>query len=308
MVVNNDSLLKEVEQEFPKVQMAMENEVIMSAFSKDFSFRFCWSSNALEGNTLSLDETVSLIEYDEVRSGHTYTEYQEAKNLYHAITKNLIPFQSKEMDEDWIKENSGIILGTNGDYRQNNVFVGSLAEAQYYAPDFGFIPDLVKDYMKGIHIQEADFSKLIEKIAKSHFSFERIHPFPDGNGRVGRMILNQQLINNGFLPVAFRVTGKYRQSFRIYNRNGDMSLLIHELCKAELNSIQRICDLEKKFHQEFVLDPFKKKEKLEKTKEDSSQKRKCTLSIDAQIQDAVKKCEGMNKDKELLTKKHKLEI
>lgn len=68
----------------------------MKPFIKDFAYRFCWSSNALEGNTLSLDETICLIDYDEVRSGHTYTEYQEAKNLYKAIKRKC--FHCKKRD------------------------------------------------------------------------------------------------------------------------------------------------------------------------------------------------------------------
>lgn len=79
---------------------------------KDFSLRFCWSSNAIEGNTLNLEETISVIEYDEVRSGHTYTEYQEAKNLYHAIQELLIPFEKKSLTEEWIKKANGLIRGT----------------------------------------------------------------------------------------------------------------------------------------------------------------------------------------------------
>ena len=61
------------------------------SFLDDFEKRFCWSNNALEGNTLSLIETVNLLDYDEVQSGHTYSEYQEAKNVYAAIKKYADP-------------------------------------------------------------------------------------------------------------------------------------------------------------------------------------------------------------------------
>ena len=95
----------------------------------------------------------------------------------------------------------------------------------------------------------------MEKVAKSHFDFERIHPFKDGNGRVGRMILNQQLINHGLLPVAIGPKSDYRRSFVQYDKNGDMSKLIHEICKEELASIQRIQALVRQEEQPFQLNP-----------------------------------------------------
>lgn len=79
----------------------------MKPFIKDFAYRFCWSSNALEGNTLSLDETICLIDYDEVRSGHTYTEYQEAKNLYKAIKKEMLPLQKERLQKLGSKKQMG---------------------------------------------------------------------------------------------------------------------------------------------------------------------------------------------------------
>ena len=79
MVYFINAVAEEIEKKLELVKGVRDKSVIMDPFIKDFSYRFCWSSNALEGNTLSLDETISLIDYDEVRSGHTYTEYQEAK-------------------------------------------------------------------------------------------------------------------------------------------------------------------------------------------------------------------------------------
>ena len=53
--------------------------------------------------------------------------------------------------------------------------------------------------MKSANFEGTSVKESLEKIALTHIQFERIHPFKDGNGRVGRMILNQQLINNGLL-------------------------------------------------------------------------------------------------------------
>ena len=164
-LVNNEPLFREIEVGLGRIQKEKESDIILSPFTKDFSLRFCWSSNAMEGNTLSLEEIISLIEYDEVRAGHTYTEYHEAKNLYQAIQELLIPFHKETVTEKWIKK---------------------------------------------------------------------------GNGRIGRMLMNQELINQNLLPIAMNPAGKYRQAFQRYEKNGDLSLMIHQICRAEIEAIQRM--------------------------------------------------------------------
>ena len=64
------------------IQDLIQNPVIKAPFWEDFEIRFCWSSNVIEGNTLSLDETIDFLLYDEVQSRHTYQEYTEAKNCW----------------------------------------------------------------------------------------------------------------------------------------------------------------------------------------------------------------------------------
>lgn len=273
MIVDNKKILNEVETAFSGIMNWMSDIALMEMFYRDFALRFCWSSNAIEGNTLSLDETVALIEYDEVRAGKPYSHYQEAKNLYRAISGLMIPFRHQPITNTWIKESNGIIMGTVGDYRTGPVYVGSLVEVVYVPPAAERVPDLMEKYLQTVNFEAADIPEIIEKVAKDHLDFERIHPFQDGNGRVGRMILNQQLINNGLLPVTIGSKGDYRRSFMQYDQKGDMSKLIHELCKEELASIQRVQELVRKAEQSLQLNPTldqqiveaQKKQEVDKT-------------------------------------------
>lgn len=276
MVVDNKKILSEVESSFAGVKDWISDAALMEMFSRDFSFRFCWSSNAIEGNTLSLDETVALIEYDEVKAGKPYSHYQEAKNLYRAIAESMLPFHSQLITEAWIKGNNGIIMGNPGEYRSGPVYVGSVVEVVYTPPAAELVPGLMENYLRTVNFTASGLQDVFEKVAKNHLDFERIHPFQDGNGRVGRMILNQQLINHGLLPVAIGPKGDYRRSFVQYDKKGDMSKLIHELCKAELASIQRIQELGRKAEQPFQLNP----------------------SLDQQISEAQKKTEFENATKQ----------
>lgn len=244
-IIDNTKLFESIEEKIKGLNSCLNEQLVREPFTKDFALRFCWSSNAIEGNTLSLEETVSLIVYDEVHSGHTYSEYQEAKGLYSAISKLMVPFQKREITEEWVKEANSLVMGWEGEYRTDNVYIGNLVEAVYYPPSWDLVPALMKDYMKKVNFKENSIQKAIEEIATQHIKFERIHPFHNGNGRVGRMILNQQLINNDLLPICIKPTGKYRQAFRSYEKNNDISLLVHVLGKAEEESADLVLGLKR---------------------------------------------------------------
>lgn len=249
-IIDNSELFLQIEKGLESIRQEREMPLIKEPFTKDFSLRFCWSSNAIEGNTLDLEETVSVIEYDEVRSGHTYTEYQDTKNLYRAINKFMIPFQKKKITEEWLKNANGIIRGIPSEYRTNPVYIGTLIEAVFYPPNSDEVPQLMDKLIQEMQSKKGVVKEVMEQIAQQHITFERIHPFQDGNGRVGRMILNQQLINNDLLPLIIEPKGKYRQAFRQFDKNKDVSLMTHVLCKGELESIQNIQYLIKKRNQQ----------------------------------------------------------
>jgi len=89
MGINNSDLFNSIEEILPGIMENLRDGCIYDGFCDIMGKRICWSSNNLEGNTLSLEETVELIDFDAVRSGHTYTEYREAMNLFGAIQEFL---------------------------------------------------------------------------------------------------------------------------------------------------------------------------------------------------------------------------
>ena len=240
---NNENRILQIEREKEEIFQYMENPLISQPFTEDFARRFSWSTNAIEGNTLSLEETIAVIDYDEVKSNHTYSEYTDAKNAYYAIRKMLIPFAKKIIDEEWIKQANGYIRHMKGEYRNTTVYIGNLSEAVYYPPDPQDVPTLMNNWIREANIEAVTVKGVFEKIAASHVRFERIHPFSDGNGRTGRMIVNQQLINTGFLPVSIPPTGKYREAFRRYDKGKDLSEMVYVLLKSELESFARVRSL-----------------------------------------------------------------
>ena len=85
-------------------------------------------------------------------------------------------------------------------------------------PDYKKVPELMEEISSEWNDLEGTLKEVLEKITELHFRFERIHPFEDGNGRTGRMILNRQLINIGLLPIALDKISKYRCCFKVYER------------------------------------------------------------------------------------------
>ena len=85
---DNENRILQMEAEKQEIFQYMEDPLIRQPFTEDFVRRFSWSTNAIEGNTLSLEETIALIDYDEVRSNHTYAEYTDAKKCLPCDSEN----------------------------------------------------------------------------------------------------------------------------------------------------------------------------------------------------------------------------
>ena len=170
-------------------------------------------------------------------------EYECNRREYPVAGRNDCgnPFAKTVIDEAWIKKANGYIRHMQGEYRETSVYIGNLSEAVYYPPDPSDVPVLMKNWIREADIEAETVEETFEKIAASHVRFERIHPFSDGNGRTGRMIVNQQLINSGFLPVSIPPAGKYREAFafRRYDKRDDLSEMIYVLLKSELDSFER---------------------------------------------------------------------
>lgn len=112
---DNENWILQIEAEKEEIFQHLENPLISQPFTEDFARRFSWSTNAIEGNTLSLEETIAVIDYDEVRSNHTYAEYTDAKNAYYAIQKMLLPFVKKPL----MKSGSGRRMAISDICREN---------------------------------------------------------------------------------------------------------------------------------------------------------------------------------------------
>ena len=101
-----------------------------------------------------MEETIQVIEYDEVRSGHTFTEYQEAKTMYAALSQKMTFKGNTKIDLQWIKDTNYLIMQKDGEFRKEDVYIGTPVEVVYYPPKYQKVPELMKRYTEDLPIPE----------------------------------------------------------------------------------------------------------------------------------------------------------
>ena len=212
---------------------------------EDFMVEFTYNSNAIEGNTLTLKETAMALEGMTIDQ-KPLKDHMEAIGHRDAFLFVLDIAEKKiHISESIIKQIHSLVLidrpEDKGTYRRIPVrIMGAYTEpVQPYLIEPKITSLLADDAIR----QES--MNPIERIARFHLEFEGIHPFIDGNGRTGRLILNLDLIRNGYPPinVKFADRKKYYDAFDEYYRNGNadkMTELIAGYVNERLDYYMRV--------------------------------------------------------------------
>jgi len=178
-----------------------------------------YNSNAIENSTLTLKETEKILLEMEVSRNVSLREVFEARNL-----AKIMEFVQKRDSRNDLSEDLILLLHEMLLTNINDEFAGRFRQAGEYVRVGTHIappPEFVKQYMNDLLIdyhsnQETYF---VDKIAAFHLEFENIHPFCDGNGRMGRVLINLQLQELGYPPIIIRnkEKKKYYDAFREYD-------------------------------------------------------------------------------------------
>ena len=228
-----DALKTELDKRRPLTQGELQR------LREEFLIEYTYNSNAIEGNTLTLQETALVLEgvtidKKPLKDHLEAVGHRDAFLYVQDLVKDKVP-----VSESIIKQIHTLVLmdrpEDRGVYRRIPVRI----MGAYHVPSD---PILVPEQMENLIAEFAGNKKLhpIERAALFHLKFEGIHPFVDGNGRTGRLILNLMLMQLGYPPINVKYSDRkrYYEAFDLYYRDNDKSIFIYligELLKEQLS-------------------------------------------------------------------------
>lgn len=208
-----------------------------------------YNSNAIENSTLTLEETEKILLQIGLDRFITEREIFEAKNLARVV--EYIDKKAKDQDlniDTMLLLHKMLISNIRDDiagrFRNENEFV---RVGSHIAPNPQEIEERIKKMLS--EYNAINYENIIKRIARLHLTFEYIHPFVDGNGRIGRVINNYLLIREGFVPINIKFIdrGKYYQAFKDFDEKDKTDIMEEIVGRSLINSYyKRLAYLENK--------------------------------------------------------------
>ncbi len=204
---------------------------------------FAYNTNHLEGSTITPDETASIFDTGTILANSekvvVLKDATETKNHF-TLFKYMLETLEEDLTEDMIKKyhfilKDGTLTDSEkewfnvGEYKKIKNFVGSITTT---------LPkDVIHDMQELLNWYNSISLKKIEDIIEFHVRFERIHPFQDGNGRVGRMIMFRECLVNNIMPFYIEDRNKefYIRGLREYQLHNEKGYLIDTCLNSQDN-------------------------------------------------------------------------
>jgi len=194
-----DSLKESIDQQRPF------SKRLADSLHEKLVVEWTYNSNAIEGNTLTLSETKVVLEGITI-GGKSMIEHLETINHREAIlfVEDLI--SNEEPLSEWnIKNIHALILkeidnNNSGKYRTENVVISG---AKHIPPKYYEVGDLMQKLIAEHQNKWNDYHPVV-RATLLHGEFVKIHPFIDGNGRTSRLLLNFELMKNGYTPIIIK--------------------------------------------------------------------------------------------------------
>lgn len=161
-------------------------------------------SSRIEGTQTNMQQAV--LSEAEISPEHR-NDWREVQNYIEALNQAITTLQTLPLSSRLFKETHAILLSNvrgehklPGEFRISQNWIGgnSLSDATFIPPHHQYVNDLMSDLERFLHNDDVHVPALI-RVAIAHYQFETIHPFLDGNGRIGRLLITLFLVNAGIL-------------------------------------------------------------------------------------------------------------
>jgi Fic family protein len=177
----------------------------LRAFQKSYDVDLTYTSNAIEGNTLTLRETAEVIEHGITVGGKTLRDHLEAVDHYAAVRwvrERVAAPNPPPLDEATVRElHRRIVLRSQPDIAGvYSPHPRRIAGSGAVLPNPAKVPQWMEEFGTWLETSNAEPAAAFE----AHFRLSAIHPFDDGNGRTSRLLMNLMLLRDGYPPVSVR--------------------------------------------------------------------------------------------------------
>lgn len=219
-----------------------------------YKIQTTWASNAVEGNTISLSETQMILENGITIHGHTINEIHECLGHAEAYEYMFSLINDRKITEENIKTMHKLFASNiknipfPGEYRDKSKTYVRITGSDYSYPDWKDVPEKMADFVDWLDsVRKENVFHPVELAAEAHRKMIYIHPFPDGNGRVTRLVMNTILLQEHYLPIS--ITPKIRNQYIKLLENGRLEPqkftdFISNLELKELKEFMRIMHIE----------------------------------------------------------------
>ena len=217
----------------------------LKSLKESINLEWTYNSNGIEGNTLTLRETQVVLEGITV-GGKSIKEHLEAINHEKAILFLDDLVKDDEPISEWnIKNIHQLILKdidneNAGRYRKENV---TIKGATHIPPDYLKLPELMEKLILTYNTW-SEYHPIIQA-ALLHGELVKIHPFVDGNGRTSRLLMNLDLMNNGYNPVIIKKESrlKYYEVLDKAHTTGNYTDFVKLVTKLEIEMLKKYLEL-----------------------------------------------------------------
>lgn len=258
-------LLSQADRELGRLDMYSNYIPNIDLFISMHVLKEATQSSKIEGTQTNMEE--ALLEKEDVPLDKR-DDWEEVQNYIKAMESAIQTLENLPFSSRLIRETHRVLLqGVRGEKKQPGEFRNSqnwiggatINDALFIPPIHSSVPELMSDIEKFLHNEEIFFPELL-KIALVHYQFETIHPFLDGNGRVGRLLVPLYLVNRGILKKPILYLSDFMETHRSLYYDNLMNVReknditqwfkfflvgINETAKKGISTFDRILKLQK---------------------------------------------------------------